>query len=57
MYIESGKVKFYPSSYRQYQDGGETKNINPESELNTEYNITSHIARFSLHKPNFSKIT
>lgn len=45
MYIESGKVKFYPSSYRQYQDGGETKNINPESELNTEYNITSHIAK------------
>ena len=45
MYIESGKVKFYPSAYRQYQDGGETKNINPESELNTEYNITSHIAK------------
>lgn len=45
MYIESGKVKFYPSSYRQYQDGGETKNINPESELNTEYNITSHISK------------
>lgn len=45
MYIESGKVKFYPSAYRQYQDGGETKNINPESELNTEYNITSHISK------------
>lgn len=45
MYIESGKVKFYPSAYRQYQDGVETKNINPESELNTEYNITSHIAK------------
>ena len=45
MYIESGKVKFYPSAYRQYQDGTETKNINPESELNTEYNITSHIAK------------
>lgn len=45
MYIESGKVKFYPSAYRQYQDGIETKNINPESELNTEYNITSHIAK------------
>lgn len=45
MYIESEKVKFYPSAYRQYQDGGETKNINPESELNTEYNITSHIAK------------
>ena len=45
MYIESGKVKFYPSAYRQYQDGGETKNINPESELNTEYNITSYIAK------------
>lgn len=45
MYVESGKVKFYPSAYRQYQDGGETKNINPESELNTEYNITSHIAK------------
>lgn len=45
MYIESGKVKFYPSSYRQYQDGVGTKNINPESELNTEYNITSHIAK------------
>ena len=45
MYIESEKVKFYPSAYRQYQDGTETKNINPESELNTEYNITSHIAK------------
>lgn len=45
MYIESGKVRFYPSAYRQYQDGVETKNINPESELNTEYNITSHIAK------------
>ena len=45
MYIESGKVKFYPSAYRQYQENGETKNINPESELNTEYNITSHIAK------------
>lgn len=45
MYIESGKVKFYPSAYRQYQDGVGTKNINPESELNTEYNITSHISK------------
>lgn len=45
MYIESEKVKFYPSAYRQYQAGGETKNTNPESELNTEYNITSHIAK------------
>ena len=45
MYIESEKVKFYPSAYRQYQEGRETKNTNPESELNTEYNITSHIAK------------
>ena len=45
MYVESEKVKFYPSAYRQYQEGGQTKNTNPESELNTEYNITSHIAK------------
>ena len=44
-YVTSDNIKFYPSAYRQYTSGGTTIEVNPEARRNTEYNLTSRIAK------------
>lgn len=45
MYVKSDKIKFYPSAYRYYMDNGVSVVTDEEASKNTEYNITSHIAK------------
>lgn len=45
MYVKSDKIKFYPSAYRYYEDGGVSVVTDDEASLNTEYNRTSSIAK------------
>ena len=44
-YFKSENVYMYPSGYRQYNDGGVDISVNPESKLNTEFNLTNIVSR------------
>lgn len=44
-YFKSENVYMYPSGYRQYNNGGVDISVNPESKLNTEFNLTNIVSR------------
>lgn len=56
MYVKSDKIKFYPSAYRYYVENGASVVTDEEASKNTEYNLTSRIAKV-FHSTNGCFIT